>query len=656
MQIDELLGRLDKVKPHGVNQWMARCPCHDDKSPSLSVKVDGTKILLHCFAKCTPQAICAALGIQMKDLTNDTMEDRRKKFIEWYAGKNSLIYEKAYSYCYGHFNDGLTKVRFRDSSGKKTFRWIQNDKSGKSPSGFIMSHKDCPNRLYVAGDMENEIIFVVEGEKDCDNLYPISNVITVVSAEHGAGEDWKQEYTEQLAGKTVYILFDNDEVGRKFAWKEANAIATKAAAVYVLDITKAWPECPEKGDVSDMIAALGGEETWNRINDLIDISEKWDPKPQPQQQPQEAPQQAEESSTQGNTSTEAQAPQSAPQPRRTSIQLFDDFMGRIQSEAFKPIQTGMPSFDRLLGGGIPRQSLVVLSAAPGTGKTSLAQQIFETMAANGNDVIFLNLEMAREQLIARSLARIIERHGGKMSQSDVMRGYAWTDRQREFVQIAAQEYRSRIAPRMQYNPEGCTTNISNILDTLDAAGAEAQKNGKPGPVCILDYLHLVTSDQREDQSELLKRAVAGLKRYAIQYNTFVFAISANNRTSNSSGIVSLESGRDSSTIEYTADIQLSLNYRALHEKLDITYRTADGRMVTEKAQANNPDHMEALQKESPRRMLVQVLKNRMSEPGGKLYLNFDAAQSKFTPVDTQRMEPRNPAGWRVISDEENLPF
>ena len=321
---------------------------------------------------------------------------------------------------------------------------------------------------------------------------------------------------------------------------------------------------------------------------------------------------------------------------KNSVELFDDFMGKIQEETYKPLPTGMNSLDRLLGGGIQRQSLVILTAAPGTGKTTLAQQIFETMAMHGTDVIYLNLEMSREQLLARSLSRIIHENNGNVSASDILKGYEWKnmDARKNLILSAAEEYRAKIAPTMHYNPEECNTLLPVIIETLNKAAAVAKAAGKPAPVCVLDYLHLVTVDGRMDPQETVKQTVAALKQYAIDNNTFVFAISANNRMTNSAGRINLESGRDSSALEYTADILLSLNYRALHEKMEITYFSPEeGRKITETASANNPDHMEYLLKQSPREMLVQVLKNRMTEPGGKLYLNFYPQHSKFIPVD-----------------------
>ena len=369
----------------------------------------------------------------------------------------------------------------------------------------------------------------------------------------------------------------------------------------------------------------------------------------PQERPQ-APQQPGTPADDKNPAPGQEPPQEAPQPRKTALQLFDEFIGQVQTEAYKPLETGMPAFDRLLGGGILRQSLVILTAAPGTGKTALASQVFEEMAKQGADVIFLNLEMSREQLFARSVSRIAHKQGHKgISAADVLKGYSWDDARKRYVMEAADEYRRTIATRMQYNPDGCNTNIDIILKTLDDAGQAAKEAGKPAPVCVLDYLHLITTDKREEQAEILKKAVAGLKGYAIKYDTFVFAISANNRAANTSGIVSLDSGRDTSAIEYSADTQLSLNYAALADR-----RKKDN---GEYYKASNPDDMAELQRgdaNGNREMIVQVLKNRLNAPGGKLYMSFNPAASVFYPVDKYATPPAyyKGGGFTPIDDED----
>lgn len=343
---------------------------------------------------------------------------------------------------------------------------------------------------------------------------------------------------------------------------------------------------------------------------------------------------------------EAKTPENAV---KTPVELFDDFMAKIQTESYRPMKTGMPAFDQLLGGGILRQSLVILSAAPGAGKTTLASQIFEVMAKNGTDCVFLNLEMSREQLLARSLARILYRKGHKMSAAKVLQGYGWSEEQKKFVMEAAAEYRSNIATHMHYNPAGSMTSLTGIQSTLEKAGEAAKASGKAGPVVVLDYLHLVTSENREEQAELIKKTVAMLKNYAVRYDTFVFLIAANNRQSNVSGVVSQDSGRDSSAIEYSADYQLGLNFKGLAER----EKNSKGEVF----RANNPDDMDELMQgdaQGRRSMVVQVLKNRMNAPGGKLYLLFDPVGSVFYPVEEKK---KNFGFTRVTNqNSDDIPF
>ena len=69
MGIETLLSRLDKVRPNGHGKWLASCPAHLDKSPSLGVKItDEGKILLHCFAGCSVVDIVSAVGLELSDL------------------------------------------------------------------------------------------------------------------------------------------------------------------------------------------------------------------------------------------------------------------------------------------------------------------------------------------------------------------------------------------------------------------------------------------------------------------------------------------------------------------------------------------------------------------------------------------------------------
>ncbi|MDH3380356.1 MAG: CHC2 zinc finger domain-containing protein, partial [Gammaproteobacteria bacterium] len=69
-QVTDVLGLLEDVREASApQQWIALCPAHDDRSPSLSVRLaDDGRWLVHCFAGCSAGEICAPLGITLRDL------------------------------------------------------------------------------------------------------------------------------------------------------------------------------------------------------------------------------------------------------------------------------------------------------------------------------------------------------------------------------------------------------------------------------------------------------------------------------------------------------------------------------------------------------------------------------------------------------------
>ena len=68
---DIILSKLSKVKGNGV-KYIACCPAHDDKSPSLSLlfNPDG-RILIHCHAGCEALDVLSAIGLTLSDLYPD---------------------------------------------------------------------------------------------------------------------------------------------------------------------------------------------------------------------------------------------------------------------------------------------------------------------------------------------------------------------------------------------------------------------------------------------------------------------------------------------------------------------------------------------------------------------------------------------------------
>lgn len=75
--VHQLLDRLDAVRETGAGRWVARCPAHDDRHPSLSVRetADGT-VLLKCWTGCGAADVVAAVGLELRDLFPPRMDDR----------------------------------------------------------------------------------------------------------------------------------------------------------------------------------------------------------------------------------------------------------------------------------------------------------------------------------------------------------------------------------------------------------------------------------------------------------------------------------------------------------------------------------------------------------------------------------------------------
>ena len=76
--IDRLLSRLDGVRQVGKERWTARCPSHDDRTPSLAIKHTEDRLLIHCHAGCDPLSVVQAVGLSLADLFADNLDQSSK--------------------------------------------------------------------------------------------------------------------------------------------------------------------------------------------------------------------------------------------------------------------------------------------------------------------------------------------------------------------------------------------------------------------------------------------------------------------------------------------------------------------------------------------------------------------------------------------------
>lgn len=256
--IQEVLRYFDGVKRCSEGQYMARCPCHDDKKQSLSIGRGQKGVVLKCQAGCDTRDIIARVGLRACDLFYEQEKPQ---------GKRRIV--ATYNY-----PGGVQKLRYSD----KSFSWRQPDGKG----GWIYSRKGIKPSLYLSGELSDGIA-VVEGEKDADNLHRLG--WDAVSGADGAGPGkWKPEYTKQLKGLSVCIFQDNDDVGKAYAQETAAALHNVCKRVFLFDLSKVWPDIPLHADVSDLIEKFGDEKACEMIAQLATSTPEWEPAP-PEEDP-----------------------------------------------------------------------------------------------------------------------------------------------------------------------------------------------------------------------------------------------------------------------------------------------------------------------------------------------------------------------------------
>ena len=254
-RLQTILSRLKGVKKVGPNTYRAYSPLRDEKEPSLYIteKPDGT-ILMCDHGGGDTKAILAAIGLTMRILFPDggssgsepkgSDPEREVGALDQYLDKNGELVAE--------------KVRYKN----KTFFW-----RSKKPDGSYDYHKPKNVPLYNGTVLEKaEAVFLVEGEKDVDTLTKYG--LPAVSLPNGA--HWENEYVAYFSDKVIIILPDNDDTGRDYAKAALKALKPTNYNTGIMQLNNLWPEIPEKGDVSDYIAAKG-EEAVVKLKETLDV-------------------------------------------------------------------------------------------------------------------------------------------------------------------------------------------------------------------------------------------------------------------------------------------------------------------------------------------------------------------------------------------------
>ena len=270
------------------------------------------------------------------------------------------------------------------------------------------------------------------------------------------------------------------------------------------------------------------------------------------------------------------------------------------------IPTGFKALDETLEGGL-YEGLYIVGAISSLGKTTLITQISDQIAQAGKDVLIFSLEMARAELMAKSISRHtlqeIQDNGGDMRNAKTTRGITtgkryehYSREELELINKAVLNY-SKYADHIYISEGVGDIGAGQIRETVQK---HILFTGST-PVVVIDYIQILSPySERATDKQNTDKAVMELKRISRDYKTPVIGISSFNRA-NYREAVTMEAFKESGAIEYSSDVLIGLQLKGVGSK--------------------SFDAREALEK-SPREVELVILKNRNGRTGKKISYRY----------------------------------
>lgn len=468
------------------NQRMALCPFHADKNPSMSV--NATENLFYCHG-------CKARGSVidlMAKLENKTVPQFLK---ENGIGENGHTYQpkrevevKAYSYQDALGKEVYQSVRYEP----KNFRQRHSDGKG----GWTWKMDGIERVLYnLPAVLKSQTVWIVEGEKDADNLNALGFVATT---NVGGGGKWLDAYTESLHGKDVVICGDNDKTGQEHVELVFSSLAGKVKTARLVKIP-----APHK-DVSDFIKAVGQA---------------------------------------AKTELDRLCAECTPFIKGIRLPMFTlseiepryRYHAQNMGKCTLDLSHWLPSLRHQVRGLVPGE-LVLFLGDTGVGKTAILQSI--AFHANPLPTILFEMELPEELVFERFIAI-----GSKIKCSDIESNY------RESSESIGDELLQK-----RFGHLLVCTEPKLSLDKLESYITRSElKFGCKAVVVLIDYVQLLQGVGK--RYERTSDAAEGLKVLAKSTRTVIIVASQIHRSEYSeSNEITLHSGKDSGSLENSAGL------------------------------------------------------------------------------------------------------
>ena len=425
-------------------------------------------------------------------------------------------------------------------------------------------------------------IFIVEGEIDALSIMEVGGVAVGLGSTSNV-----KKLVDMLEGKKIerplILALDNDSRGQQAQERLKQLLQAHKIPYTVAELTTKDAKDPNDMLVRDRGAFTNRVE--NAISEVRDDKEKY-----------------------LETSTD---------------NYIQDFINGIADSVNTPyVPTGFKNIDKALDGGL-YEGLYIVGAISSLGKTTLVTQIADQVAKQGHDVLIFSLEMARSELMAKSISRhtVIEvlDKGGDMKNAKTVRGITagvrypnYSDTEKELIKNAVTAY-SEYAKHI-YITEGVgDLGAQQIRETVEK---HVQYTGNI-PLVIIDYLQILAPyNERATDKQNTDKAVMELKRISRDFKTPVIGISSFNRD-NYNNAVSMQSFKESGAIEYSSDILIGLQLKGAGQK----------------DENGKPFDPTEAKKKNPREIELVILKNRNGQTGTKIALEFYPLFNYFTEME-----------------------
>ena len=437
-------------------------------------------------------------------------------------------------------------------------------KYSKSKVGAV--HIFNINALYTA----SKPIFIVEGEIDALSVIDVGGEAIALGSTSNVRK-LLETLEKQKPTQPLIIAPDNDEAGQKALKQLSDGLDSLGIEYYTINFTKPYKDANE--------ALIADRESFSSMVEEIE------------QNPAGAEKMIQEE-----------------EYLKTSVaNHLKEFINGIDENANTTyIPTRFKALDTVLDGGL-YEGLYIVGAISSLGKTTFVTQMCDQIAESGQEILIFSLEMARTELMAKSISRLtfldVLKNAGRIQDAKTARGITTGSRyarysqvEKDLIQRAIDTY-GRYAENIFIHEGIGDIGTEQIRETVNK---HISITGRK-PVVLIDYLQILapTNDRATDKQNTDK-AVLELKRISRDFKIPVIAISSFNRD-NYSSPVSMQSYKESGAIEYSSDILIGLQLKGAGKKeFDVT-----------EAKAKNPREIELV-----------ILKNRNGATGKRIQYKY----------------------------------